>query len=189
MGGTYMTFKEAQDAYSVSNLVEGIIVVVLILMTIGLMYLIKMKFFKATELNLLKSFVIALPLLMVEMIIVENIFDKEQNELNNKIEAQYIEKLTKEKMEVKSFRNVDVTDIEIKNHYFTQEESEILALKVRLYKDGIIRERIIKTQVKVVKDLKQAYLEYQILEQDLSPSEVDVKFKKGYYNTTLFIPE
>jgi hypothetical protein len=184
-----MTFKEAQDAYSATIFEESIIVIVLVIMTLGLIYLLSIKFFDGTKINLLKVFVISIPILIVWMVIIETIYRKEVNELNNKIEEQYIEKLPKEKIDVKSFGNVDVTDIEIKNHYFTQEESEILALKVRLYKDGIIRERIIKTQVKVVKDLKQAYLEYQILEQDLSPSEVDVKFKKGYYNTTLFIPE
>jgi hypothetical protein len=60
---------------------------------------------------------------------------------------------------------------------------------VRLNENGIIKERVIKTHVKVVKNLKQAYLEYQMLERNLTDNVGDVKFKKGYYNTTLYISE
>ena len=184
-----MTFKEAQDAYLIFEPINIIIIIVFVVMAIGLMYLLEMKFFKGSEMGWLKSFLIVMPILLVGMNIPAKIYKKEMNELNNKIEEQYIEKLPKEKMDVLSYGNVDIADVEIKNYYFTQEENEILILKVRLNKDGIIKEKIIKARVKVVKDLKQAYLEYQILERDLSPSEEDIEFEKGYYNTTLYIPE
>ena len=184
-----MTFKQAQDAYSAIKFEENIFVLVLVVMTLGLIYLLSIKFFDGTKMHLLKVFGISYPILIVGLLIVVSICQKEISELNYKVEDRYIEKLPKEEANVLSYGNVDVTDIEIKNHYFTRKDSEILALKVRLNKDGIISERIIKAQVKVVKDLKQAYLEYQILEQDLSDNVENVRFKKGYYNTTLYIPE
>jgi hypothetical protein len=147
------------------------------------------KIFKGTIDGFSKSMIITIPIFVVGMIFFSNIYKNEMNELDNKVEEQYIEKLPEEKIDIISFGNIDIADIEIKNYYFTQEEYEILTLKVKLEKNGIITEKIIKAQVEVVKDLKQTYLEYQILEQDLSRSKNKIHYKKGYYNTTLYIPE
>jgi hypothetical protein len=184
-----MTFKEAQFAYTFFDPTSYAIALAFIFIIVGLTHLLDVKVFKDKRGSVLKPLFITMPIFIVGMIFFANIYKSEMNELENKVEEQYIEKLPKEKMKVISYGNVDVTDLEIKNHYFTQEESEILALKVRFNKNGIITEKIIKAQIEVVKGLKQAYLEYQVLEQDLTQSQNKIRFKKGYYNTTLYIPE
>jgi hypothetical protein len=66
--------------------------------------------------------------------------------------------------------------------------SEKIILKIKLKKHGEIKEKIIKTQIKEVKKLKKPYLEYHILEKDISRANI-IRFNKGYYNATLYIPE
>ena len=114
------------------------------------------------------------------------------------VETKYIEHLPVKKDKIIDYAVTSDYLLEENDKFFTKEKSsnskhtKISIVKIIYLSDGIKKEKKVNAKIVRVKDLKEPYIEYQYLENNL-PYDVDVSpetiFSKGFYNTTLYLPK
>jgi hypothetical protein len=147
---------------------------------------------------IINSILFSIVITLFITILVNYINNERIDEWGEKIETQYIEKLPLEKDKILDYVVTSDYLLEENSNFFTKEKhgnlkpTKISIVKITYLSDGIKKERTVNAKIERDKSIKEPYIEYQYLENNL-PYDIEVSkytvFLKGFYNTTLYIPE
>jgi hypothetical protein len=192
-----MTVNEVNQAYEkISYMSDNIpmIIIVMFLFTIFITILIDLtliyaipKVYWKLKLSIFFKVIGVVFLLGASYSLVTSHFNNVEN-WKEKTKEEYIEKLPFEKKEIVDYviveSNTDTKDME----YFTQNIKYTNTVEIEYLKDGVKTKKTIEVIIRKSKSLKKPYIEYKNVEKNILKTE-DSIFKKGFYNTTLYIPE
>jgi hypothetical protein len=129
-----------------------------------------------------------------------NLIERNTNDVEawkENIKTEYIEKLPKEKIEIEDFFIVESQDKKNDLEYFTKNIEYTNIVEVIYLVDGIKTKKTLEVIIKKNVGLDKPYVEYRNLKTNLplkmknnsNPLNKNYIFKKGNYNTILYIPE
>lgn len=117
--------------------------------------------------------------------LIERIFHQKEKVWVEKINKDYIEKIKKTTEVIESFVLIGKSS-DVSKPFFTY-ACETQQVRVTTKSNGLPRERIVRVEIKRVKDLEEVYMDYHCV--DTEGFSVFSVVKEGRYNTVLYIPE
>lgn len=121
---------------------------------------------------------------------------EKRDQFSEVVKEEYIDKLDIHKVEVLDYKVIQETEVSNNPSFFTDQNKHVKIFPVELngLEEGLEVRLKMKMEVVKVDGLKEIYLEYQLLEQNLPSNKAVedkdflIEFKKGYYNPVLYVP-
>lgn len=191
-----ISIQEWNEAYTQATFINGLQFIGIVFIIFFSMFVGSSALFKNSNAQSSFAIVSTTVVLLVTIVVCGSIQEERRTKWKEEVEDKLIEQLDVHKVDISDYFKVDEPTLITKGFFTKDNVKNKVDFKLFWIEDGVPVENNITVELVKVPNLKQAYLEYQYLEERLPEKKrtqgtfgKDTVFAKGYYNAVLHIPE